>query len=105
VDADFLGLYDAEDSDDPMSFHSCTGYVILLANCLLFWVSKLQTEISVSTLVSEFVSLSTSMCSLIPMKRLFGEVLCGLDLVPRKNIGVATKSHKSSKTMQGPSCN
>jgi hypothetical protein len=93
VDADFLGLYGAEDVHDPMSVRSRTGYVILLANCPLLWVSKLQTEISVSTLESEWVALSASMRSLIPMKRLVGEVLSGLTLAPGKTFRVATKSH------------
>ena len=93
VDADFLGLYGAEDVDDPMSVRSRTGYVILLANCPLLWSSRLQSEISVSTLESEFVALSASMRSLIPMKRLVREVLGGMNLSPDKTFRVATKSH------------
>ena len=35
VDADFAGLYGVEDSQDPISVKSRTGYVILIANCPL----------------------------------------------------------------------
>jgi hypothetical protein len=66
VDADFAGLYGVEDSQDPISVKSRTGYVILIANCPLLWVSKLQSEIALSTLESEFIALSSSFRSLIP---------------------------------------
>ena len=80
VDADFAGLYGTEASDDPVSVKSRTGYVILLANCPLLWVSKLQTEIALSTLESEFIALSSSFRSLIPTKRLIEATLSGLDI-------------------------
>lgn len=93
VDADFLGLYGAEELDDPMSVKSRTGFVILLANCPLSWSSVLQTTISVSTLESEWNALAASMRALIPMKRLVGEVLEGMTLKPGTNFRVTTKSH------------
>ena len=49
VDADFAGLFGVEDPADPISVKSRTGYVIMIANCPLLWVSKLQQEISLST--------------------------------------------------------
>jgi hypothetical protein len=51
VDTDFAGLYGQEDPQDPISVKSRTGYDLFLANCPLFWVSKLQTEIASSTMV------------------------------------------------------
>jgi Reverse transcriptase (RNA-dependent DNA polymerase) len=80
VDADFLGLFGTEDSQDPISAKSRTGYVITLANCPLLWVSKLQTEIALSTCESEFVALSQAFRSLIPTKRLLEETLKGMQL-------------------------
>ena len=80
VDADFAGLYGVEDSQDPISVKSRTGYVILIANCPLLWVSKLQSEIALSTLESEFIALSSSFRSLIPTKRLIEETLKGLNI-------------------------
>ena len=61
VDADFAGLYSVEDSQDPVCVKSRTGYVILMGNCPLVWVSKLQTEIALSTLKSEYIALSLAM--------------------------------------------
>jgi len=61
VDADFAGLWRYEDDQDPVCVRSRTGYVILFANCPLLWASKLQTEITVSTLEAEYIALSQSM--------------------------------------------
>jgi hypothetical protein len=49
-DADFAGLYNHEDSQDPHCVCSHTGYVILLAGCPVLWKSKFQTEIALSTM-------------------------------------------------------
>jgi Reverse transcriptase (RNA-dependent DNA polymerase) len=70
VDADFAGLYGVEDDQDPISVKSRTGYVIMLANCPLIWVSKLQTEIAVATMEAEYIALSQSMKDLIPLRRM-----------------------------------
>ena len=40
VDADFAGLWGAENLHDPVCAKFCTGFVITLANCPLQWVSK-----------------------------------------------------------------
>lgn len=70
VDADFAGLFGHEDSQTAVSVKSRTGYVLLLADCPLLWVSKLQTMVASSTMESEYIALSTAMRDLIPMRRL-----------------------------------
>ena len=70
VDADFCGLYGVEDPEDPLCAKSRTGYVILIANCPLMWVSKLQTEHALSTQHSEYIALSTACRDLIPIREL-----------------------------------
>jgi hypothetical protein len=74
VDADFAGLYGVEDDQDPVCVKSRTGYCLTLANCPLIWVSKLQTEIALSTTEAEYIALSQSLRDLIPMRRLLAEV-------------------------------
>jgi hypothetical protein len=81
VDADFCGLYGTEDIHDPTSvIHDPTsvksriGYITTVANCPVIWVSKLQTEIALSTVESEFTALSQSMHSLIPLRRIMEEI-------------------------------
>ena len=58
VDADFCGLWGSEDPDDPVVAKSRTGFILTLAGCPLMWVSKLQTEVSVSTMMAKYVALS-----------------------------------------------
>jgi hypothetical protein len=70
VDADFAGLWNIEDPQDAISVKSRTGYIITLGGCPLLWVSKLQQEISLSTMESEYVALSSAMRDLIPIRRL-----------------------------------
>ena len=69
VDADFAGLYRCESDENPTSVKSRTGYIILLGGFPLVWKSQLQTEISLSTLESEYSALSQSMRTLLPLRR------------------------------------
>ena len=41
-----------------------------MGNCPIMWTSRSQTEISLSTMESEYVAMSTTMRELIPLKRL-----------------------------------
>ncbi len=41
-DADFAGLWNREDKNDPHCVRSRTGYVICLSDCPVLWISKLQ---------------------------------------------------------------
>jgi hypothetical protein len=90
VDADFAGGYSSETSDDPVSVFSQTGYVIYYYGCPVTWVSKLQAEISLSTVEAEYIALSQAMRDIIPfmdrMKELDG--IFGEDS-PKPNIHCA----------------
>jgi hypothetical protein len=79
VDADFAGLYKQDPDASPSSAKSRTGYVIRLAGAPLIWKSKLQTEISLSTLESEYSALSQALRQLIPIRLLIVELLSVLD--------------------------
>jgi hypothetical protein len=84
VDADFCGLWGSEDPIDPSVAKSRTGYIILVAGCPLLWHSKLQTEVSVSTMMAEYVALSQAMRDMLPLKRLvktIAKVITGDDEV------------------------
>ena len=75
VDSDFAGLFGAEHPQDPVSVKSRTGYVILYRNTPILWVSKLQTQIALSTMEAEYVALSQSMRDLIPLRQLLKEMM------------------------------
>jgi hypothetical protein len=78
--ADFAGLWNYEEDQDPVCVKSRTGYVLTLAGCPLVWGSKLQTEIALSTLESEYIALSTAIRELIPLRRILQEVGTALSL-------------------------
>ena len=50
-----------EDKQDPISVKSRTGYVIMYNGSLLMWISKLQTQIALSTLEAEYILLSLNL--------------------------------------------
>ena len=60
--------------------------MVTFANCPLLWVSKLQTEIALSTLHYENVALSHSVRALLPLKSLIKEVI--------ENMGIDSDSLK-----------
>ena len=74
VDADFAGLWGQEDEQDPISVKSRSGYLLTFAGCPLLWGSKLQTEVTLSTMEAEYVALSQSMRELIPIREVILEI-------------------------------
>ena len=74
VDADFSGLWSYEEDSDPVCVKSRTGYIMKLGGCPLIWASKLQTEISLSTLETEYIALSTAILELFPLRELLKEI-------------------------------
>ena len=82
--ADFLGMWVYEDPQDPICAGSITGFVVTFVKCPLLWVSKLQTDIALSTLHSEYVALSHSVIELLPLKSLIKEVIDNLGIDSEK---------------------
>ena len=74
VDADFAGLWGSDDPQDPITAKSRTGYVLCLSQCPILWISKLQTDIALSTMEAEYNALSMAMKDLLPLKRLIETV-------------------------------
>ena len=74
VDADFAGLWSYENPNDPVCVRSRTGYVIMFCGVPIIWKSKLQTEITLSTMEAEYVALSMAMKELLPVRELIIEV-------------------------------
>jgi hypothetical protein len=76
VDADFAGNWDpelaGEDIDTSRSRH---GFVISYAGVPVLWKSALQSEISLSTTEAEFIGLSVSLRTAIPIVNIVQEML------------------------------
>jgi Reverse transcriptase (RNA-dependent DNA polymerase) len=90
ADADFAGLWNSEGATDSSCVKSRTGFVITFGDVPLVWQSKLQTEIALSTLEAEYIALSTSMRTLIPLRALVAEVCNGLQIVRSTESKVST---------------
>ena len=75
VDADFAGLFAVENNQDPISVKSRPGYVVLYKESPLLRVSKMQTQIALSTMEAEYVALSQAMRNLIPIREILKEFM------------------------------
>jgi hypothetical protein len=80
VDADFAGLWNSEDNQDPHCVRSRTGYVICIGGSPIVWSSKLQSEIAMSTMEAEYIAMSTACRELLPLRDLFKEIANALDI-------------------------
>jgi hypothetical protein len=82
VDSDFMGLYGKEKRSDPDNVKSRTGFVICLNGCPIVWASKLQTTISLSTMMAEYYALSTAMREVLPIRDRVKAVAQGFGIDP-----------------------
>jgi hypothetical protein len=53
----FAGLFGVEDELKPSCAKSRTGYVIEFCDVPILWVSKMQTQIALSTMEAEYITL------------------------------------------------
>lgn len=80
VDADFANGWNSSDCEEPSSVYSRRGFVIMYAGCPLVWVSKLQTEVALSTTEAEYIALSQVMRELTPVLGILEELTPVLNL-------------------------
>ena len=95
-DADFAGLYNHEDSQDPHCVRSRTGYVILVAGCPVLWKSKLQTEIAMSTMEAEYVALSQACKDLFPLLDMVKELGHAVGVPVDEHTNMHVKIHEDN---------
>jgi hypothetical protein len=74
VDANFVGDWDPGNAMNADNVYSQTGYVIQYAGCPIYWQSKLQTEIVLSTAKAELFALSQALRETLPMTSLMKEI-------------------------------
>ena len=87
VDADFAGGYSKETANQPTSVLSRTGFVIYYLGCPVVWLSKMQTEIALSTTEVEYIALSQATRGVIPMQNLILELECHFgNITPKPTI-------------------
>jgi hypothetical protein len=90
VDAAFAGLWGFENGQDPSSARSRTGYVVLLGQSPVLWTSKMQTEVALSTMESEYIALLTAMQALIPLRQLHEQMTTAMGLPTNKASTIST---------------
>ena len=80
--------------------------MLTFAGCPILWVSKLQTEIALSTLHAEYVALSQSLRDLLPVKELVTELLqgMGIDSGKLKFISKCTVFEDNNGAIQVATC-
>ena len=81
ADVDFAGLFTEEDRDDPISVKSRTGILFTFGEVPIYWSSKLQSEISLSTLEAEYITLYQGMRELVSSRRLLIELTSRMDML------------------------
>jgi hypothetical protein len=101
VDCDFAGNWVKEDAmNDPSTANSRTGYIISYGGRPIIWVSKLQTEVVMSSRESEFVGLSESLRIAIVMMNLLTAIKSFG--IPISNTSPKIYTANYSKTMREP---
>ncbi len=74
VDADFAGGWNPNEAGDADNVYSRTGFVTHYAGCPVYWQSKLQTEIALSTAEAEYIAMSQALRETIPLATLMREM-------------------------------
>ena len=74
ADADFSGGYVKGHTNDPNTAKSRSAYYILYKGCIIYFTSKLQTEIALSTTEAEYICLSQAMRTTKVLMRFFREL-------------------------------
>jgi hypothetical protein len=85
VDTDFVGMWHHEYSEFHECTLSCLGYIITYCSFLIHWVSKLPSEMAMSTTESEFIvcyMATQNLCLFITSFKLHKHALFAAQLVP-----------------------
>ena len=82
VDADFVGNWDPQDTQNIDTAKSRHGYCIMYAGCPICWKSQLQPHIALSSSESEYIGLSCALREAIPIMHLLQE-MAHHNLVPK----------------------
>jgi hypothetical protein len=61
ADADFAGGWVRADAMNAENVYSRTGYAIFYAGCPIFWQSKRQAEMALSTAEAEYIAISQAL--------------------------------------------
>ena len=102
-DNNCAGVFGHEHLQDPHCIRSRTGYIIYPAVCPVLYVSKLQTEITLSALETQYIALSLSCKDLLSSVDLDKEVgtTFGLPIGDLSNMHVRVNEDNGSALTLG----
>ena len=83
-DADFTGMYGHEEHTDPACAKSRIGFIIIFADCPVFWQSKLQTEMALLMMEAKIIALSACCRELFPIMDMVSSVTKSVKIPIRK---------------------
>jgi hypothetical protein len=95
-DSDFAGLYGYKDNNDPVCTRSRTGFVITVANCPVFWSSKLQTETALSTMENETIALASCCREIFPIMDQVSKIVNAVGMPDPDNPTMHVTIHEDS---------
>ncbi len=70
----FAGGWNPEEADNSDNVYSLTGFTIYYAGCPVYWQSKLQTEIALSTAEAKYITMLQALRETIPLATLMREM-------------------------------
>jgi hypothetical protein len=74
-DADFSGNWNKEFIPvDSSTAKSQSRWIIIYAGCPIYWASKLQSQVALSTTKAEYIAMSQALCDVIPIMNLLQEM-------------------------------
>ena len=73
VNADFARNWDPDKANNVDTARLRHGYIIYYAGCPITWKSSMQTKISLSTTEAEYMGISYTLHSAIPIMQLLGK--------------------------------
>ena len=91
VDSDWSGNWNFKESEDSDTARSRYGFIMMFAGVPIFWASRLQTLIALSSTEAEYIGLSEALREIIPIIELIKELQeAGFD-IPTSNAKVLCK--------------
>ena len=101
ADADFAGLFVAEDKHDPISVKSRTGLLLNFGGVPILCSSKLQSEIALSTLEAEYIALSQGMREVVSARSMVLElgIKINLDLKGSSTVSKAWEDNVGTQNL------
>jgi hypothetical protein len=70
----FSGGWNPEEADNAGNIYSCTGFTIYYSGCLVYWKSKLQKEIALSTAEAKYIAMLQALGETISLATLMQEM-------------------------------